>query len=80
MTSKKAIISNNPMKDSRASPNGVPDGHPPLRHFLGIPFFKKGGDIVGMVGIANKPGGYMEKEIKFLKPLTITCSNLIQAY
>jgi hypothetical protein len=34
----------------------------------------------GMVGIANKPGGYSKTDIEFLEPFTVTCSNLIQAY
>ena len=34
----------------------------------------------GMVGIANKPGGYTDADISFLEPFVVTCSNLIQAY
>ena len=48
--------------------------------FLGIPFFKKDGEISGMVGIANKPGGYSQEDIDFLEPFTVTCSYLVQAY
>jgi hypothetical protein len=78
LTSKEPVISNNPKTDKRAG--GIPKGHPPLNHFLGIPFFRKGGEIVGMVGISNKPGGYSTEDIEFMEPLTVTCSNLIQAY
>jgi signal transduction histidine kinase/CheY-like chemotaxis protein len=60
---------------------GIPPGHPPLNHFLGIPFFEaRGTKMNGMVGIANKPGGYSKADIEFLEPFTVTCSNLIQAY
>ena len=73
------VIANNAEEDPRGS--GVPEGHPPLTHFLGIPFFETGGSkMIGMVGLANKPGGYSEADIEFLEPFTDTSSNLIQAY
>jgi len=79
MVTEKPVISNNPKKDPRAC--GVPEGHPPLNHFLGIPFFEQAGSKMnGMVGIANKPGGYTEADIEFLEPFVVTCSNLILAY
>jgi signal transduction histidine kinase/CheY-like chemotaxis protein len=78
LTTLEPVISNDPSSDKRAC--GIPPGHPALNHFLGIPFFKKGGEIIGMVGIANKPGGYSLEDISFLEPFTVTCSNLIQAY
>ena len=79
MVHAEPVIANTPSKGSRAC--GIPDGHPPLNHFLGIPFFESGGVTMnGMVGIANKPGGYTREDIEFLEPFTVTCSNLIQAY
>lgn len=78
MTTKEPVIANNPGTDTRAC--GIPKGHPPLDHFLGIPFFKPGGEMNGMVGISNRPGGYTAKDIEFLEPFTVTCGNLIQAY
>jgi GAF domain-containing protein len=77
MTTNKPVISDNPATDPRAC--GIPEGHPPLNYFLGIPFFEQGGDYMnGMVGIANKPGGYTQADIEFLEPLVVTCRNLIQ--
>ena len=78
MTTLQPIIANEPSKHPNRA--GLPQGHPPLNHFLGIPFFKKAGDMNGMVGISNKPGGYSQQDIDFLEPFTVTCSNLIQAY
>ena len=73
------LIANEPQK--HPSSCGIPPGHPPLNHFLGIPFFEAGGtQMTGMVGIANKPGGYSTADIEFLEPFTVTCSNLIRAY
>jgi signal transduction histidine kinase/CheY-like chemotaxis protein len=79
MTTAKPVISGSPATDPRAC--GIPEGHPPLNYFLGIPFFEQGGDYMnGMVGIANKPGGYTQADIEFLEPLVVTCSNLIQGF
>jgi signal transduction histidine kinase/CheY-like chemotaxis protein len=79
LTTKEPVISANPATDPRAC--GLPEGHPPLNYFLGIPFFEQGGDYMnGMVGIANKPGGYTQADIEFLEPLVVTCSNLIQGF
>jgi hypothetical protein len=36
--------------------------------------------MVGMLAIANKPGGYTQEDVEFLEPFVDTCSNLIQAY
>ncbi|KJU82678.1 multi-sensor signal transduction histidine kinase, homology to Magnetobacterium casensis [Candidatus Magnetobacterium bavaricum] len=35
--------------------------------------------VVGMVGIANKPGGYTYEQVEFLQPLLSTCGNIIMA-
>ncbi|KAL7570151.1 hypothetical protein ACA910_019989 [Epithemia clementina (nom. ined.)] len=79
MVHAEPLIANLPSQDPRSC--GIPDGHPPLNHFLGIPFFESGGVTMnGMVGIANKPGGYSQEDVQFLEPFTVTCSNLIQAY
>ena len=58
----------------------IAEGHPAMDSFLGIPFFKKDGEISGMLGIANKPGGCSQEDIEFLEPFTVTCSYLVQAY
>jgi len=71
------VIANSPRTDPRRG--GTPDGHPPLDAFLGLPFFS-GSDLVGMVGIANRPGGYDEAMVEYLRPVLVTCSNLIKGY
>jgi len=73
----KPVVANNPATDRRRG--GTPKGHPPLDAFLGLPFFR-GDTLMGMVGIANRPGGYSEEIIRFLEPFLITCSNLIEGY
>ena len=76
MTSGKPVISNSPDQDSRRG--GLPEGHPAMRAFLGMPFHI-GSKFVGMVGIANRPGGYNEKLAHSLTPLLTTCANLIES-
>jgi PAS domain S-box-containing protein len=56
----------------------LPEGHPPLRAFMGVPLFF-GGDLVGVAGIANRPGGYDERVADFLKPFISTVASLIHA-
>ena len=36
---------------------GTPKGHPPITCFLGVPL-KRGNQTIGMIGLANKKGGY----------------------
>lgn len=71
------IIANNPISDSRSC--GIPQGHPPLNSFMGIPFYS-GKDLLGVVGIANRENGYQQNLAKSLAPFLETCGNLIQAY
>lgn len=76
MVSGKPVISNSPSTDPRRG--GIPHGHPPLNAFLGLPFGSDG-NIEGMLGLSNRPGGYSETLIKFLEPLTNTITHLIKA-
>ena len=49
------LISNLPEDDSRSGE--LPSGHPALQAFMAIPL-KDDDQFIGMVGIANRPGGY----------------------
>ena len=72
----KPIISNDPANDPRSG--GLPNGHPPLTAFMGIPIYH-GNRMVGMIGIANRPGGFDESLLNFLQPLLSTFANLLDA-
>ena len=76
ITSGEAVISNLPGTDPRGG--GLPHGHPALNAFLGLPF-SKGGHLIGMVGIANRPGGYDQALVDYLQPLLHTLANLLDA-
>jgi len=77
ITTGKAVISNNPYQDPRRG--GLPPGHPHMESFLGLPFYHDT-NLIGMIGIANKPNGYSEKDISILEPFLTTCSTLIKAF
>ena len=74
VSSERVIISNDGDRDPRRG--GIPDGHPSIRSFLGMPV-KVGGEMVGLIGIANRPGGYSEEICNYLEPLAVTCGAII---
>ncbi len=49
---------------------GVPEGHPPLTAFLGVPL-KYGGKTMGMIGLANKEGGYTLADQEAVEALSV---------
>ena len=71
------VIANDPANDSCGG--GLPDGHPPINSFLGIPLYQ-GNQMVGIVGIANRPGGYDKNLLDYLEPYLTTSANIIKAY
>lgn len=73
----ETVISNDPASDPRSS--GRPNGHPPLDSYLGLPV-AAGGDMVGLIGLANRPGGYEQALIEYLSPLVKTCGQIIDAF
>ena len=77
ITTSKVVIANDPAHDPRST--GTPPGHPPLTHFLGIPYFY-GTELVGMVGIANRPGGYAESLVEQLQPFLAACAQIVAGY
>ncbi|MHB8708118.1 MAG: PAS domain S-box protein [Desulfuromonadales bacterium] len=64
----KGFFTNNPA----AHPDsiGLPQGHPPLAAFLGVPLIYDE-KIVGMVGLANRTGGYHTDELFTLGALAV---------
>lgn len=77
----EVVISNNPSKDPLRG--GLPKGHPALNHFLGIPVKDKSNVMIGMIGIANKKGGYSGEDVEYLSPmisLTAAYISAVRAY
>ncbi len=57
----RVVLENHPVRsdDSMSDPTrvGQPDGHPPVRAFLGVPLLVQDKPI-GMIGVANRPAPY----------------------
>lgn len=70
------VIANDPMNDQRKG--GLPHGHPPLNAFLGIPIFS-GVEMVGMIGLANKKGGYTMEDVAHISSFTSLFGSIIQS-
>jgi PAS domain S-box-containing protein len=77
MRTGEVVISNDPANDPHRG--GLPKGHPALNHYLGIPVKDKSNVMIGMIGIANKPGGYTEEDLKFLEPMISLTAAFISA-
>jgi len=75
LTTGNLILSNDPAHDSRGC--GLPPGHPPLESFMGVPLRGREG-LLGMVGVANRPGGYTLSLARRLEPFLIACGALLQ--
>ncbi|MDA0841432.1 MAG: GAF domain-containing protein [Planctomycetota bacterium] len=71
------IIANDAPRDPRRC--GIPEGHPDLNAFLGLPLHA-GGEFVGMLGLANAPGGFSEEMVKHLEPLVKVCSIIMYSF
>ena len=71
------VISNDPVNDTKRG--GLPHGHPPLNYYLGIPLHDKDNNMVGMLGLANKQGGYSQEDIRFLEPIISLASAFISS-
>jgi PAS domain S-box-containing protein len=76
LTSGRPVLANMLTLDQRVV--GLPADLPPIHSFLGLPF-KAFSEVVGMLGIANRPNGFAEHQIEFLQPLLTTCSNVLHA-
>ncbi len=70
------LISNDPDGDPRRG--GTPTGHPHLSAFLGLPI-RHCESLVGMIGVANRPGGYDAPVVESLEPFLNMCAGLIVA-
>ncbi|MDP3190314.1 PAS domain-containing protein [Rhodoferax sp.] len=77
MATGEPVIANDPRHDARAA--GLPEGHPAMDAFLGIPL-SVGGQLVAMVGLANQPDGYTAEDIEFLQPLLGAVRQLVLAW
>jgi len=76
ITSGKPVIANDAAHDPRAGT--APPGHPAMHTYLGLPLFQWE-DVIGVIGLANRPDGYDEWLCKELEPISMSCASLILA-
>ncbi|MBM4037997.1 MAG: hypothetical protein FJ290_05735 [Planctomycetes bacterium] len=50
--------------------SALPEGHQEVACFLSVPL-KRGSTTVGMIGLANKPGGYAEADLEAVEALSL---------
>jgi PAS domain S-box-containing protein len=68
-------IVNNP--DSHPDKVGLPEGHPPLNTFLGIPL-KRAGKTIGMIVLGNKESGYDQYDLKAVEAISVAFVEAIE--
>ena len=73
----KTVVSNFPAGTSAS--RTVPAGHPSMHSFLGVPIFK-GNEIVGLIAVANRPGGYSGQELRSLEEVAQATGVLYDNY
>ena len=70
ITGGPATLLNDSQNDER-SDLSLPSGHPPLQTFLGVPLYH-GNQVIGLIGVANRAGGYTSTDLEKLDFLSQT--------
>lgn len=68
------VVSDDPATDPRRC--GLPPGHPPLESYVGIPL-RDGDGLIGMVGLANRAGGYDPALQDELRPVLSVIATMV---
>jgi CheY-like chemotaxis protein len=63
----KGFFTNDPAKHPDSI--GLPENHPPLSSFLGVPLMREG-NVIGILAVGNREGGYTQAEQGALEALT----------
>ena len=80
VTTGEPVIANDPDNDDRRGGYPKENGHPILKTFLAIPIKGSGGNVVGVMGVANRPNGYDNSVADFLSPFVSSYGLLIEKY
>jgi DNA-binding response OmpR family regulator/signal transduction histidine kinase len=78
ITSGEVVLSNAPESDPRSS-LGLPAGHPRLSSLLVVPILHAK-QVVGILGVANRPDGYTSADVERVCLLASTGSVLYDSY
>lgn len=66
MLRQASLIANDPL--SHPASIGIPEGHPPLESFLGVPLVENGRTL-GVLAAANRPDGYQPEQQQVVEAL-----------
>lgn len=76
LASVEPVLANDVAQDPRA---GTPPAkYPKIKTYLGMPLYQWE-EVIGMIALANRPGGYDESLYKELEPVSMSCTSLILA-
>ena len=71
----ESFYTNEPSKHPAST--GVPKDHPPMNAYLGVPI-KMGARTVGMISLANKPGGFSDKDVEAVEALSVAINQVLR--
>jgi PAS domain S-box-containing protein len=74
-TQRVVILNDAPGSGDAARP---PDGHPVVENLIVVPCLN-GDTLVGLIGLANRRGGFDREIAELLAPAAITCANMFEA-
>ena len=77
LKTKEVFIENNPFESKLKYSKGLPKGHPELISFMSIPLIHNN-ELIGMVGFANKAGGYTLNDLEGIQPFLNICNRLVK--
>lgn len=80
---KEVVIANEPSVEKRPGYE-IPDPHPPLSNFAGIPLFKstvsEDKTLFSVIGLGNRQEGFSQEYIQGIYPYIKTCEVLFEAH
>lgn len=77
LTSGQVVLTNAPSENRHSA--GRPEGHPPMRSFLGVPITKSG-QVIGVIALANRPDGYSAADTERVASIVQHAAALCDSY
>ncbi|NTV10109.1 MAG: response regulator, partial [Zoogloea sp.] len=74
--SGESVIANDPKNDPRSG--GMPEEGWAVDNFVGLPLYA-GDETIGVIGLANREGGYDQELVRWLEPVQRSLSSMILA-
>ncbi len=76
LRSKEVFICN--QRSTHPRSGGIPAGHPPIDSVIGLPLLH-GDDLIGLIYLANRPGGYDQQVAADLAPILASIVSILEA-